>query len=35
MTPDRLIPLVWNLEAYDLDDPSGYLETLARKPRSP
>jgi hypothetical protein len=30
MTPDRLIPLIWNLEAYDLDSPTGYLEIYAR-----
>jgi hypothetical protein len=34
MTPDRLVPLIWNLEAYDLDAPSGYLETLGSKPRA-
>ena len=34
MTPDRLIPLIWNLEAYDIDAPSGYLKVLHDKPRA-
>jgi hypothetical protein len=35
MTPDRLVPLVWNLEAYDLDaPPTGYLKILTSKPHA-
>ena len=34
MTPDRLVPLVWNLEAYDIDAPSGYLKILGSKPHA-
>lgn len=25
MTPDRLVPIIWNLRSYDLDEPTGYL----------
>lgn len=31
MTPDRLIPIIWNLSAYDIDHPTGYLAILEAK----
>jgi hypothetical protein len=34
MTPDRLVPLVWNPEVYDIDAPPGYLMVLESKPHA-
>ena len=31
MTPERLIPVIWNVHAYDLDAPTGYLGEYARR----
>ena len=29
MTPERLIPVIWDVPSYDIDEPSGYLSEYA------
>jgi hypothetical protein len=31
MTPERLIPVIWDVWAYDFDAPTGYLAAYARR----